>query len=290
MIYLEELVDVILAEEGQVLMGIDFILDDLKLSMKKLEAVFVKSAREYSRRRPIEETRNFEVASTMLQLPSNVTAVRAVRFGVLDSMPRFFMPTLGQSGYEFERHTGILKVWPPISPIRVTYTREVEIKGSQSIELTYPMDSREDTLEEVLPTTFKSGTLTITKNSKTMSVVDTVDGVAQLEGNLGTGTIDTKTREVSLQLADTTANDLVIAYKSLYKCINDLYIGDEVFTKLFASKLLESVAAMRAQATQEELQHIDLTTDDLYERVRILKKEVNKLLRETISFGDMSVY
>jgi hypothetical protein len=165
LIYLEELVDVILAEEGQVLMGIDFILDDLKLSMKKLEAVFVKSAREYSRRRPIEETRNFEVASTMLQLPSNVTAVRAVRFGVLDSMPRFFMPTLGQSGYEFERHTGILKVWPPISPIRVTYTREVEIKGSQSIELTYPMDSGEDTLEEVLPTTFKSGTLTITKTN-----------------------------------------------------------------------------------------------------------------------------
>ena len=39
MIYLEELVDVILAEEGQVLMGIDFILDDLKLSREVADEI-----------------------------------------------------------------------------------------------------------------------------------------------------------------------------------------------------------------------------------------------------------
>ena len=57
---------------------------------------------------------------------------------------------------------------------------------------------------------------------------------------------------------------------------------------MFAAKLLEALAALRAQATQEKLHSITLTTDDLYTRVQELKKEVREICRATISFGDMA--
>ena len=61
-----------------------------------------------------------------------------------------------------------------------------------------------------------------------------------------------------------------------------------LFNKLFASKLLTALASLRAQATQDKLHNIDLTTDDLLNRVAELKSEVREILRSSISFGDMA--
>ena len=76
--------------------------------------------------------------------------------------------------------------------------------------------------------------------------------------------------------------------KPMYKYIVEMDIGEYVFTKLFASRILIALASLRNQATQEELHNIDLTTDDLMDRARLLRREVEDLLRSTISFSSMA--
>ena len=112
--------------------------------------------------------------------------------------------------------------------------------------------------------------------------------VTYLEGSLGSGYLINKTRKLVLTLNNTDEGTVQMTYYPKYKGILELDIEQYVFTKLFASKLLEALASLRAQATQEDLHHIDLTTDDLYARVRSLKAEVARLLRNTLSYGDMA--
>ena len=58
--------------------------------------------------------------------------------------------------------------------------------------------------------------------------------------------------------------------------------------KFFKAYILEAVAALRSQSTQLELHNIDLTSDDLYGRARLLKAEIDKKLRDTIDFSAMA--
>ena len=43
MLYLEELLDAVIAEEGQTLMGLEFLVETLNLSMKKIDLLFKKA-------------------------------------------------------------------------------------------------------------------------------------------------------------------------------------------------------------------------------------------------------
>jgi len=298
MLYLEEALDTVLSEEGQTLMGLSFLVSTLNLSMKKIELLFKKSAMEYSMRRPIKETKIF--TGNPIIMPEGTLSVRAVRYGVLPELPRYYMNTFGEMSYEFEKHTRILKVWPPIYPMKVTYNRMVNMTRDVEIEGLEKVSEGDTELFLEVPCSPKNNSIIISKNNKTMTQVDryeeTVAGylgneiqeVLSLEGELGTGTLNLATRELELSLEEDSAGDLTYSFKPEYCVIEELTLGDYVFNKLFASKILEALASLRAQATQEVLHNIDLTTDDLYARVRELKRELRTLLRNTISFSSMA--
>lgn len=311
MIYLEDLTETILAEEGQTLLGLDFLTDTLKFGYDKMEKIFIKSAMEYGKRKPFHETIDDTTGGQQIKLPSSTISVQAIRYGILPQLPKFYLPTWGDESYELVPYTFnsatkvvTLKVWPPMYPIRVTLNRHYTITNTQPItQELYTFDGNTE-IVDYLPCTYKPGTLKITKGEFDMvetgrgsSKVKRYDGteetvnVAELRGSLGTGLVNLDTREITLELdadADTTETPVLVDYYPKYKCILELDNSDYVFTKLYASKILEALASLRAQATQEDLHNIDLTVDDLYARVRILKKDVEKLLRNTISYGDMA--
>lgn len=298
MLYLEESLDSILSEEGQTLMGLSFLVSTLNLSMKRIELLFKKSAMEYSMRRPVKETKIF--TGNPIMMPEGTIAVRAVRYGVLPDLPKFYMPTFGETSYEFEKHTGTLRVWPPIYPIKVTYDRMLTLTKDKEVTGYEMVASEEDSVFTYIPCTPKDKSIKIEKNGKSMIQVDRyeescqgylgaeIQDVISLEGELGTGTINLSTKELELTLNDTSEGKLTYSYKPEYLMITEIGLEDYVFNKLFASKLLEALASLRAQATQDVLHNIDLTTDDLYARVRELKREVRTLLRNTISFSGMA--
>lgn len=309
MLYLEESVETILAEEGQDLLGLSFLTETLGLTMKKMDALFRKSALQYSRRRPIEETRtfnaNYNSDTANLVLPEGIRAVKAVRYGILEQLPRYFMDDFGKIAYEYEEHSRFLKVWPPISPLRVTYTRDLEITKTRPIVGHTSVAEFDNYLYTELPTAPLDKSLSISLGDYKLEVVgeetitetgmydDEEQKILHLSGTMGNGTYNTVTRELEINFNEDDeelmkGGTLVYTYYPLYHVLPDISLQDEIFNKLFASKILEALASLRAQSTQEVLHNIDLTTDELYTRVRILKRELNTLLRNTIKFSGMA--
>ena len=305
MLNVEELVDYLITEEGQTLLGLDFLVSVLNLSMKRLENMFVKSVKEYQRRRPLTVTEvRYGNSFGIIQMPEDTMSVKSTRYGVLPEFPRFFQDEFGYQSFEYDKVTQQLKVYPPVTPIKVTYTKGYTITNSSTISGSIEVSPDETYIMDILPTTYKKGSINITLGNYSLKevgreVVDVnIEGaivqqeVSNLEGTLGTGTFNLTTKELEIEVGeDVEINEpmsLEYTYTPTYKTVLELDIGDYVFTKLFCSKFLEAVASARAQATQANVHSIDLTEDQLYVRARILKKEVRELLASTIDFGAMA--
>ena len=316
MLYLEELLDAVIAEEGQTLMGLEFLIDTLGLSMKRIDTLFKKALSEYSERRPMKKTEvinNFDYADPeagYIQMPEGTTSCRVARYGVLpNQMPRYYMPKFGEQNVEFDITTLKLRVWPPVTPLRLTYTQRFVPTTNVLIEKTIDVPYETDEFEFTLPTTYANKTLTIQKSvvtrdpetgelkpeilsmKPTGSVVQDECGEsseAVLKGTLGKGKFNTKTREVSLKMKNEAASPLIITYYPKWSVVKELDIGNYLFTRIFACKIIEALASLRAQASQSDLHHIDLNVDDLLNRAAELKKEIRELGRSSISFHAMS--
>jgi hypothetical protein len=316
MLYLEELLDAVMAEEGQTLMGLDFLIDTLGLSMKRIDLLFKKALSEYSERRPMKKTtviNNFDYAdpeSGYIVMPEGTTSCRIARYGVLpNQMPRYYMPKFSEQSVEFDITTLQCRVWPPVTPLRLTYTQRFVPTTNILIEKTIEVPYETDEFEFVLPTMYANKTLTIQKNvvvrdpetgelvpeilsmKPTGSTIQDEDGEgskAVLKGSLGKGSMDLKSREVKIKMKNDSASPIIVTYYPKWSVVKELDIGNYLFTRIFACKILEALASLRAQASQEVLHHVNLTTDELLTRVAELKKEIRELGRASISFHAMS--
>jgi hypothetical protein len=224
-------------------------------------------------------------------------------------MPRYYMPKFGEQNVEFDITTLKLRVWPPVTPLRITYTQRFVPTTNVLIEKTIDVPYQTDEYEFELPTMYANKTLLIQKNvvvkdpetgelkpeilsmKPTGSVVQDECGEgskAVLKGTLGKGSMDLKTREIKIKMKDDAASPLLITYYPKWSVVKELDIGNYLFTRIFACKILEALASLRAQATQEVLHNMDLTTDDLRTRVAELKKEIRELGRASLSFHDLA--
>lgn len=322
MLYMEELLEAIIAEEGQTLMGLDFLIDTLDLSMSKIDLLFRKALSEYSERRPMKKTEVFNSfdyidddgngEAGFIKMPEGTTSCRVARYGVLpNQMPRYYMPKFGEQNVEYDPVTNTCKVWPPVTPMRLTYTQKYVPTTNVLIEKVLEIPYETGEYEFTLPTFYGGKTLSIEKNvvvtneetgkpeatvlsmkptgyiNETQIGNETVEE-AILKGTLGRGKVNLKTNEVSLELTNDSIAPLVINYYPKYSVVKELDIGNYLFTKIFAVKVLTALASLRAQATQAQLHNINLQTDDLMDRVRELRKEIKDLLRSTFSFGDIA--
>lgn len=316
MLYLEELVDAVIAEEGQTLMGLDFLIDALNLSMEKIELIFKKALWEYSERRPMKKTQVFNYfdytmtdangEAGFIKMPEGTTSCRVARYGVMPSiMPRYYMAKFEERGVEFDPYTLTCKVWPPVAPIRLTYTQRYVPTKNTLIETTHMVPYESNEAEFVLGTSYAAKTLTIQKSVPTGSTAaiktmtptgyieeEEVDGEiirkAELSGTLGEGYVNLKTREVKLDMDYDDISPLIITYYPKYSVIKDLDIGDFIFTKLFASKFLGALASLRSQASQEKLHGINLKAEELYDRVNELRREIHDEFKHSFSFGSLA--
>lgn len=305
MLNTEELVDMFIVEEGQVLLGLDFLIQVLGFTMKQFERVFVKTVKEYEKRRPLKVTEVlYGNDYGLIMMPPSTMSVLATRYGVLPEYPRYFQDAFGYQSFEFSPQDKTLKVYPPITPIKVTYTKGYTITGTEEMSGHFDVFAGDTDITEALPTTYRKGQIhftmgdyTLAETSRTTKQVQ-IEGVTYdqevsvLGGTLGTGTFNLVTKDLDIEFADDVVVDnntlLSYSYIPTYKSVAEIDIGNYVFTKFFYSKMLELVASARAQATQANVHSIDLTEDQLYVRARILKKEVFNLLAQTWDFGSVA--
>ena len=324
MLYLEELVDVVLSEEGQTLMGLDFLIETLDLPMKKIDRIFRKALSEYSERRPMKKTTivnqftlDQDGNSGYIQMPEGTTSCRVARYGILpNQMPRYYMPKFSEQMVEFDPTTLTCRVWPPVTPLRLTYTQKYVPRTDILLSGVVSMPFKSDFIDMTLDTMFAGDTLEFTKivrkvdeetgeeyfetlSLKPIEDEETKDIMCRhahedvlLSGTLGEGKMNILSREIEIDLSEDAMLDnspITYSYYPKYSVVEELDIGHYVLTKMFAARLLEALAALRAQATQEKLMLVNINNDDLYTRVQELKKEVREICRATISFGDMAL-
>lgn len=303
MLTVEEAFDISLIEEGQFLLGEDFITETLGFGWDKINKVFVKALKEYAKRKPVVETKVFRDTSGQGQytMPEGTLSVTSIRYDILEYYPRFMFPDFGQIQYEFEKHNRLLKTFPPMQSLRITYSREYTLSDSAPILMSeYTVDYETDINLKLIAHP-KKGTINVSKNGKSM--VETgvtrqeVDNgtndhptikVIALKGDLGKGFYNPQSRELSLFIKKGEDGDVNVTFTPKYKSVVELSSGDYVFMELFKSYLLEGIASLRNQATQAHLHNIDLSTDDLYGRARLLRAEAKKHMRETIDFSAMA--
>jgi len=288
-VLLEDLTETILIENGvSPLLGVSLVTDTLGLSWKSMERMFVKCASEFSRSKPKEDEILIE-SGTQATLPENFISLKAVRYGILMEYPRYIFEKLTEEGLQWNPSTRTLKVFPPIGSVRVSFTRGLNITNNVLITDTFYTVEGEDIIEDMMRATYRPNTLSIIKNGKTMEEVSRSDTEVELNGELGSGTLNLTTREFTLNLDDTSAGQVRINYYPKYKALVDLdmEIGDKIFSKLYAANLLLSISSLMLQATQEPLHNIDLTSDDLQARALALSAEVKKELKSSISFAAM---
>ena len=300
MLTVEEAFDIAITEEGQFLLGEEFITDTLGFDWDKIYKVFVKSVKEYSRRKPIHETKVMQGSAESGEyiMPEGTIAVQAIRYDILDHYPRFMFPDFGQINFEFEKHNRKLKTFPPMQTLRVTYSREYTFSNSAKISMTEYMADYETEMTLLLNGHPKKGTIVVSKNGKEMKEVGVTNQkvengtpehetikVISLKGDLGKGIYKPETRELTIFTKKGEEGDLEVSFTPKYKYINELSLVDTLYLNLFKSYLLEAIASLRSQATQAHLHNVDLTTDDLYGRARALRAMVIKHLRETFDFG-----
>ncbi len=289
-ILLEDLTENILIENGVTpLMGMDFITDTLGLTWKKMERMFVKCTSEFSENKPRDAEIIIAAGSSAI-LPENIISVKAVRYGFLEELPRFMFETFQEEGLQWDLSTRELKVFPPITQIRVAYTRGLNVTNDVLITDSFKTIEGESELEGMLRGTYRTGTLTVTKGLNSMSVTEVnSNNVAFLSGTLGTGTLDLTTREFVLSLDDTSAGITEFKYYPKYKAVIDfdIRIGHKVFPKLYAYHLLTAISALRLQADQESLHNLSITSDQLDSRVIQLEAEVKALMKSSVSFSAM---
>lgn len=302
MLTVEELFDEFLIEEGQYFMGEEYITQTLGLDWKKLHNLFKRTTQVYARRKPVVETKVIHGSGQgKFKMPDNTLAVREVRYDILDEYPRTLYDGFGQINYEYDRHTQILRSFPPMNSLRVSYSREYTFSNSAEYKMSEFMAEYETEFNTKLEAYPRKGSIKIELGGKTMKEVrkervevDMGDGttevvnVIKLEGDLGEGYYNPENREIELHFGEGHEGDLVISCIPMYEYCVELNMGEYTFVKLYKAHLLESIASARSQITQEDLHNIDFTSDDLYGRARLLKAEVYKNLRETIDFSAMA--
>lgn len=300
MLTVEQAFDISITEEGQFLLGEEFITETLGFTWDKIYAVFVKSAKEYARRKPVVETTVLQGSSESGKyiMPEGTIAVTAIRYDILDNYPRYMFPDFGQIQYEYEKHNRTLRTFPPMQSLRVTYSREYTFSNSANITTSEYMVSYETEAMLNLPAHPKKGTITVEKDGKTMvesgivyQEVDNGTGthdkvkMVALKGDLGKGFYNPDTRELHLILKKGSDGDVNVSFLPKYDYIKELSLIDTLFTDLFKAHLLEAIASLRNQATQANLHNIDLSSDDLYGRARLLKAQVAKSLRDAFDYS-----
>lgn len=300
MLTLEEAFNTAIIEEGQFLFGEEFIVDTLGFTWDKLHKLFIKSVKEFSRRRPVVETKVIKSSSEagIYQMPEGTIAVTAIRYDILNAFPRYMFPDFGQLNFEFEKHNRILKTFPPMQTLRVTYSREYTFSNSAPITMTDDVASYDKELIYTLSAFPKKGSIKITKEDASMGevgrVIQEIDNgtpqhkkveLIELKGSLGKGLYNPETRELAIYPKIKSDGEIIISFMPKYKYVNELSLTDTLYLNLFKSYLLEAIASIRNQATQSHLHNIDLTSDDLYNRARFLRSLVIKNLRETFDFG-----
>ena len=276
MIFLEEITNQALMEEGQIILS----LTDYDLTWQKLERLFVGTFNQAKDYLLIFDWTTQNLSPNAIKVP-NLVHVKNIVYNSYQKMQRF-MPTIEQQLWEFNPYTKDLKALVSTS-FGLEYSKHATCDYlPYSITLS---DVKADTAYPfALPCSFRAGTFTITTTDN-QDVIDTVEEKTdesdnvflEISGTMGEGQIDPKTLDGYITpVKDYT--QITLELTSKYKGLLELDMTEELFYNWYKANLLSLLGGIKDQI---ELPGVglpfDLTRDTLSQKAGSLMATVNDL-------------
>ena len=268
-------------ETGQLLIP----FESLKLDNDKLEKLFIRTCKKLQNKRPIRDNITLNIDSNGTHI-KDALAIYALRYRIYDDWDRVTTP-INRRLWTFDRNTRILKTLFT-SPFVISYSREYKM-GHVPItdESQYNIDG-EAQIDFYIKASYKQGSFRLTKThadtqipATTMVEISRTGSVAQLSGDMGTGTLNLDTLKLSLNLTDILEGDIVPTYVNKRIACLDLEEHDLAFITWFTIDVLRSFGDLKYQATMSEGVGLpfSLQSDTLLDRARQLEDNLNEYLK-----------
>lgn len=277
MIYLEECVNQVLLEEGQLIVS---PLDDLEISWEQLENLFIGT---YNQAKGYVSIYDWQTQFVGIDgtTKNEWAYVRHITYNAYNHMQRF-MPDVPGQYWEFNPYNKMLK-----SLFATDFSFEVG-KYAYCGKLPYSMILSNVTggsnSKFVLPCYFGDDFVIETHNLDTtlnpdtsMAVINETDDAIMFSGSLGNGTFNKKTMIGELTFAN-NADSVELSFTSKYSGIAELDLTCELFYIWFKANMLRMIGSMKNQI---ELPNVglpfEISRDELLARGNELMQHVEEL-------------
>lgn len=277
MIYLEECVNQVLLEEGQLIVS---PLDDLGITWEQLEKLFIGT---YNQAKGYVSIYDWQTQFVGIDgtTKNEWAYVRHITYNAYNHMQRF-MPDVPGQYWEFNPYNKMLK-----SLFATDFSFEVgkyAYCGVLPYAMTLPAVTAGTQSKFVLPCQFgkdfkiESNNNDPTTNPNTnMQIIDETDESVTFSGSLGNGTFDKKTLIGELTFAN-NADRIDMMFTSKYAGIAELDLTCELFYIWFKANMLRMIGSMKNQI---ELQGVglpfEISKDELLARGNELMQHVEEL-------------
>ena len=269
MIFLEQTVNQILQEEGQVIIS----LEDLQISWEDIESLFIGTYEQSKQYISIYDWVN-QTIDSQGHKQNDWAHIRHLTLNAYNNMQRF-LPDLPGQYWEFNPYTKDAK-----SLINTNFSLEVgKYPTLENLDYTLPLTFKKGKKVTFrLPCTFdlQSFSLLDLKATKVEHEHGCNKNEIVLKGKKGSGSFNEKTLIGNITLNEDISTNLSITSK--YVGIKELDLTCELFYTWFKGNLLTLIGSMKRQI---DLQGVglpfDINQDDLLNRGRELMNKVEEL-------------
>lgn len=263
----DEAVSYALSQCGQrILSPSDLAYDDRVVKRD----LFLPAVREYQRYRPVRSDRDIDIPFEGYVLPKEVLKVVA-----LFPVAPYFMATLlrpNEGGlpprmYEDQWYIQDNRLYAASGAYRMRYLKAFTVTQDLPTHEAYVPYEGEDPVSFRLRGLPVAGTLKLFESLSETGRSASEDENGEIAGDLGEGTIDASTGEVSFTVSGAMPGTVYARFRARNPAVLEIDYDDEMFFDLFAPRLLEALASVRINLRIDGVA-FDLNQDDLLQRAR----------------------
>lgn len=245
-----------------------------------LNRIFVSTFHKYERFCPMLKTLQFN-GGNPTKMPDDCIYPRAIGFGNSSMIPPQ-TATVERSSWSYDRQTKLLSIFTNTGSsanFQVQYlARHPQIDVESNIEPFETFDG-EETIEIQLDNVPNAETFKVSKGDSILEVKSRDRFCWELEGTLGTATLDLTSLTLTINQTDTSAGQINVSYTGKYKAF-DYYDEDlDFFETWYASNILTSEGNIKAIVKMDQLPN-DINADGLISQGKELYEKVVEWQRD----------
>ena len=239
-----------------------------------LNRIFVSTFHKYERFCPTLKTLQCN-GGNPTKMPDDCIYPRAIGFGNSSMIPPQ-TATVERSSWSYDRQTKMLSIFTNTGSsanFQVQYLARHSQVDVESDIAPFEVFDGEETVEIQLDNVPDPATLKITKGDSTLNIKSRDRFCWELEGTLGTATLDLTTLMLTINQTDTTAGQINVSYTGKYKAFDHINEDMDFFETWYASNILSSEGNIKAVVKMDQLPN-DINADGLLAQGRELYEKV----------------